>query len=110
MNIIALIAEKKIQAAVADGEFANLPGHGKPLPAEQTIQVPDHLRVGFKILQNAGVLPVEMELRHELTKLQDQLANCGEEQERLRLQKSINDASAKYRMLMEKHLRRAPRP
>ena len=31
MNIIELIAEERIQQAIADGQFNNLQGQGKPL-------------------------------------------------------------------------------
>lgn len=110
MNVIALIAEKKIKAAIDNGEFDGLPGHGKPLAWEDFSEIPEHLRVGFKILKNAGVLPVEMELRKELAALREKLETCREAGEQKRLRQSINTASMKYHVLMERHTRRPQKP
>ncbi len=110
MNFIAYIAEQKIKEALDNGEFENLPGHGKPLPEEDFSGVPEHLRLSFKILKNAGILPVEMELRKELAELREQLANCRDDQEGKRLRDRLSAASTKYYVLMEKHSRQAQNP
>jgi hypothetical protein len=107
MNIIALIAEKKIKEALENGELEHLPGHGKPLVLEDFSGVPEHLRVAFKILKNAGFLPVEMELRKEMAELRDQLAASCDDEERKRLRASLDTAELKYLLLIERHSRRA---
>jgi DNA-binding transcriptional regulator PaaX len=106
MNIIALIAEKKIKEALENGEFDHLPGHGKPLVLEDFSAVPEHLRTGFKILKNAGMLPAEVELRKEVAELRDQLAGCRNAEERERLRRRINTADLQYHLLIEQHSRR----
>jgi hypothetical protein len=63
MKALALLAESKIQAAIAQGEFDDLPGSGKPLQLEDLSRIPADLRMGFKLLRNAGCLP---ELRYGL--------------------------------------------
>ena len=61
--------EDKIRTAQAEGVFDNLPGKGKPLKLDDDNGVPEDLRLAFKVLKNAGCLPVEMELRKEFFNL-----------------------------------------
>lgn len=109
MEFLSRIAEEKIKRALSEGEFDHLPGHGKPLELEDNTHVPEHLRAAFKILQNAGVLPQEMELRKELAALQEQLAACTDANAQQRLRSDINDKSLRYHLLMEKNKRAARR-
>ncbi len=55
-------ADEKIKQAIAKGEFDNLPGKGKPLDLGAYFATPEHLRMGYSILKNAGIIPEEMEL------------------------------------------------
>ena len=57
MNWIDIVAERKIQEALDDGQFDNLPGKGKPIRFEDDLSVPAHQRVAAKILRNARALP-----------------------------------------------------
>jgi hypothetical protein len=66
MNPIDELAERKIQEALAQGAFDDLPGAGKPLPEEDLALVPEHLRAGYRLLKNAGFLPPELESLKEL--------------------------------------------
>ena len=109
MEFLSRIAEEKIRQALAAGEFDHLPGHGKPLDLEDDAHVPEHLRAAFKILQNAGVLPQEMELRHEIAALQEQLVACTDVDEQQRLHSVLNDKNLRYHLLMEKNNRAARR-
>lgn len=45
MAILSWLAEQRIQEAMRSGEFANLPGHGKPLELEDLSGVPEDLRM-----------------------------------------------------------------
>ncbi|MNI41822.1 hypothetical protein D3C73_960850 [compost metagenome] len=76
MAILSWLAEQKIQEAMRNGEFADLPGHGKPLELEDLSGVPEDLRMSYKIMKNAGVLPEEVTLRAELTTLDGLLEAC----------------------------------
>ena len=60
MSMFARIAEQRIQEAVARGELDNLSLKGEPIPLEDLSAVPEELRMGYKILKNAGVLPEEL--------------------------------------------------
>jgi DnaJ-like protein len=44
MNVLELLAESKIRAAMAEGEFDDLAGQGKPLPLDDVSRVPAELR------------------------------------------------------------------
>jgi hypothetical protein len=54
MHALEWLAERKIEEAVSRGEFAGLPGEGRPLPPEDNELVPDDLRLAWRILKNAG--------------------------------------------------------
>jgi len=71
--LLETMAENKIREAMARGEFANLPGAGKPLRLEDDSTIPDDLRIAYKILRNAGCIPPELEVRKEIITLRDLL-------------------------------------
>jgi len=77
--LLEKIAEKKIREAIERGEFANLPGAGKPLRLEDDSMIPEDLRVAYKILKNAGCIPPELELRREIITLRDLLQSIEDE-------------------------------
>ena len=79
MLLLEKIAEKKIREAIERGEFANLPGAGKPLRLEDDSMIPEDLRVAYKILKNAGCIPPELELRREIITLRDLLRSIEDE-------------------------------
>jgi len=60
MTILDSLAEQKIAAAIDAGQFDRLPGAGKPLDLDDDALVPADLRVAWRILKNAGVLPPEL--------------------------------------------------
>ncbi|WP_379152829.1 DnaJ family domain-containing protein [Paenibacillus sp. sgz5001063] len=76
MTILSWLAEQKIQEAMRSGAFENLPGHGKPLQLEDLSGVPEDLRMSFKIMKNAGLVPEEVTLRGECVTLEKLLASC----------------------------------
>src|SRR5579872_1077102 len=60
------IADRKIQEAIDEGAFDNLPGKGQPLDLDDDPLTPPHLRLSNKILKNAGVLPDWMQIDREI--------------------------------------------
>ncbi|ACN14040.1 conserved hypothetical protein [Desulforapulum autotrophicum HRM2] len=80
------IVEQRIKQAQENGELDNLPGQGQPLPNEE-IDFSNELRLAHKILKNAGFLPPEVELRRDISAM-EQLLDAVEpgsgEQERIR--------------------------
>jgi hypothetical protein len=83
------LAEQRILEAQRNGEFDNLPGKGKPLELEDLSWVPQELRIGYKVLKNAHVLPPEAELLKDIHTLEDLLKHVEDEGERKALAKSI---------------------
>ncbi|MDR2368673.1 MAG: DUF1992 domain-containing protein [Deltaproteobacteria bacterium] len=53
-NVMALIAERKILEAIELGMFDDLPGAGKPLPEDDLANLPDDLRLAWRILRGSG--------------------------------------------------------
>jgi hypothetical protein len=85
-----------------DGEFDVLPGRGRPLEFEDMSHVPAELRMGFKLLRNAGCLPPELEARKELTRLGGLVAAAGDAEERAHLSRLRADAELRYALLVER--------
>ncbi|MFM1991102.1 MAG: hypothetical protein RJA99_4059 [Pseudomonadota bacterium] len=71
------LIESRIRDAQARGEFDDLPGAGRPLPDEDLVQVPEELRVAFRILKNAGCVPPEVEALRDLDAMILQFARDG---------------------------------
>lgn len=100
MSVWDSIVEERIREAMARGEFDNLPGKGKPLPPDDCAGVPEDLRLSFKIMKNAGILPEEMQLNKEIVTLESLLRECvnGDAD---KLQRELNEKKLRYRLLME---------
>lgn len=56
LSAIAFVAERKIEEAIAQGEFDNLPGMGRPLELEDLSHLPPDMRMAYTILKNSGYL------------------------------------------------------
>jgi len=91
---LEVLAERKIREAMERGEFANLPGAGKPLRLEDDSMIPEDLRVAYKILRNAGCIPPELEVRKEIITLRDLLRTIEDEEARRDTIRELN-----YRLL-----------
>ena len=90
MGLMETLAENRIRAAQDEGLFSNLPGQGKPLNLDDDRGVPEDLRLTFKILKNAGCLPIEMELSREVHNLRELLKTAIEESTRKELRRELN--------------------
>lgn len=88
--IIEKVAEDKIQRAIEEGQFDNLPGKGRPLELEDDSWVPEDLRMAYKVLKNSGHVPQEIEERKTINNLVEALAGCEDEQERYRQMRKLN--------------------
>jgi hypothetical protein len=63
------LVERRIQAAIAGGEFDNLPGAGRPLALDDDALVPAELRLAYRLLKNAGYVPPELPQIAEVNQL-----------------------------------------
>ena len=60
-----------LRESEASGELRAAPSYGKPLATpEGYAETPDELRMGMKILKDAGVVPPEVELMQRIAALQ----------------------------------------
>jgi len=84
MLLLDLIVEQRIEAAIAAGDFDNLPGAGKPLALDDDALVPEELRVAHRILKNAGYLPPELEARREIASVASLLRHATDDDARRR--------------------------
>ena len=84
------IAEERIREAMEEGRFDNLPGKGKPLNLEDESGIPEDVRLAFKILKNAGCLPIEMEVRKEIYSLRQLINTTIDEATRSELRRELN--------------------
>ena len=61
MSVFDHIAERKILVAIERGELSGLPGQGAPLQMDDDTLIPVELRMGYRILSNAGFVPPKVE-------------------------------------------------
>ncbi|WP_459502147.1 DnaJ family domain-containing protein [Bacillus sp. C1] len=102
MDVFLNIAEEKIRQAINNGDLDDLPGKGKPLQLEDISMVPPDLRMSYKILKNAGMIPAEMELQKDILKIEDLITCCYDEIERAKLKEELTAKTLRFQQLMEK--------
>jgi hypothetical protein len=102
MYAFEIVAERKIQEAMERGEFDNNPLAGKPLPPDGLDNVSPELRMALKIMKNAGIVPEEIELRKEISSINDLLRICATDEEKVSLRMKLNEKQLRYNMIMEK--------
>lgn len=73
-RVIELIAERKIEEAMEEGKFDDLPGKGKPLPLDEEWFAPPEMRPAIRLLKSAGVLPDWLERAREIERLREDVA------------------------------------
>ncbi|RST57995.1 DUF1992 domain-containing protein [Siminovitchia terrae] len=102
MNKFFHISEDKIRKAYELGEFDNLPGKGKPLPPDKLEGIPDDLKMGYRLLQNAGFSPEEMDVKKELMTIEDLIRHSEDELETEELRKQLSEKLLKYNSMLAK--------
>lgn len=103
--MFSILAEQKIQEAIRRGELENLALRGKPIPKEDLSGVPDELRMGYKILKNAGFLPEELQINRDMVQLKDLLLCCHDEEERKSLKRQLSLKQLHFDLLQERNRR-----
>jgi hypothetical protein len=84
------IVEERIRDAQRRGMFNHLEGAGKPLKPDEFANIPEELRLAYKILKNADMLPPEIELKKEIIQTEDLLRGMGDTVEKYRTIKKLN--------------------
>jgi hypothetical protein len=96
------LAERRIRYAIAQGEFENLPGAGKPLNLEEYFSTPEDLRMAFSILKNANCAPAEVELLKEISRLGQALAEASDATAREELQRTLAHRQTELSIALER--------
>lgn len=81
---IDAIAERRIEEAIARGEFDHLPGAGQPLELDDDRLIPPQLRIACRVLKNAGCIPPEITQRREIAELEAALPHTATAADRTR--------------------------
>ena len=90
MNVLADLAEQAILKAQRRGEFENLKGQGQPLDLESDPFMPEHLRMAYKMLKNAGYVPEEIQAQREIRSLIECLEQETDESRKMRQIQKVN--------------------
>ena len=102
MDIWTRIANNKIDEAIKEGKFDNLPGQGKPLDLSDDEHIPPEMRLAFRIMKNAGVSPIEVSLRKELNNLKEELKHTHSQEQRTKLEREIGWMCLRMSMMSER--------
>lgn len=102
MDFFSILSEQAIKKAYEDGEFDHLPGFGKPLELEDLSGVPEELRMAYKLLKNAGFSPEENKVKQEMMTIEGLIKNNEDPEERVRLQKNLNEKLLRFNQMMSK--------
>lgn len=84
------IVEERIRDGQRRGVFNHLEGAGKPLKPDEFANIPEDMRLAYKILKNADMLPPEIELKKEILQTEDLLRGMRDTTEKYRTIKKLN--------------------
>jgi len=93
---------RALQDSERSGELRSAPSFGKPLNlGDGYEQTPAELRMGYKILKDAGVVPPEVELMQTIARLQAE-ADAAAPADTLPLQQRVAELRQHLAMRLEK--------
>lgn len=98
--------EAQIREAIERGDFDNLPNRGKPLDISAWQKTPQHLRLSYSILKNAGYSPREVHSKKEIAELRSIINNETDRERKIRLINKLNALSITDAVQMEKLLKK----
>jgi hypothetical protein len=92
-----------LRGSEAAGELKAAPSYGKPLQfGDGYDETPAELRMGMKILKDAGVVPPEVQALQDAAALEQRLAACTDEAERRTLQQQLSEKRQAIALRLEK--------
>src|SRR5688572_29599599 len=80
-SVLQRLAERRIEEAMRQGKFDNLPGRGQPCDLDP-IPVDENARMvwwALRLMKNAGHTPDEVRLRRQVESLRDELSQAATE-------------------------------
>lgn len=86
------------------GDIRTAPSWGKPLPVDEGYaDTPEELKMGYKILKDAGVVPAEVEMMNRLNAMRAELGTLdGASSEAEALRHEIRDLQLKVALRLER--------
>jgi hypothetical protein len=84
------IIEERIRMAQERGDFDNLPGTGKPIRFEDDGNIPEDLRMAYKVMKNADYVPEEIKLKKKIQSTQELVAGMPDSGEKYRAMRKLN--------------------
>lgn len=105
-NIFDELVENRIQEAMRNGEFDNLPSKGKPINLDYWASLPEEIRAGYMVLKNGGFLPEEAQLLKDIDELRDKLAGCVSQDAKVSISRKLEETKLKYNILLEQRKRK----
>ncbi|MEI9895089.1 MAG: DUF1992 domain-containing protein, partial [Chthoniobacter sp.] len=117
------LAESRIEEAIAQGEFRDLPCQGQPLDLAEYFAQPPAERAGSALLKNAHVIPPEVQLLKEIGELEKAILEAESPPSYsshssppshprnlpTRLREQLQEKRVAFAMAMERRHRRDPR-
>ncbi|MFB5197481.1 DnaJ family domain-containing protein [Neobacillus sp. KR4-4] len=101
MDLFSRIAEDKIKEAIKNGEFENLPGMGKPLELKDDLPgMSAEMKMGYRMLKNAGFISDQVDLRKELITLNDLISAATDDEEINSLQEKLTRKQLQFEKVM----------
>ena len=100
--------ENRIDEAIRDGEFDDLPGRGRPLDLEEYFSWPEDLRMAYSILKSANCAPAEVEMLKEVAALEAAVVDAPDEDTRQTLQRKLAARKTELAIVLERRRRRPP--
>jgi hypothetical protein len=99
------LAENRIREAMEQGEFDNLRGAGQPISLEEYFNTPEELRMAYSVLKNANCRPMEVELLHEIARLEQVIATAADDAARATHQRALANRRTELAILLERRPR-----
>jgi DNA-binding transcriptional ArsR family regulator len=94
---------RSLSESEASGELATAPSYGKPLNfGDGYDETPAELRMGMKVLKDAGVVPAEVEAMREIAAMQAQLETTAEAGAAQALRQRISEKQQALALRLEK--------
>lgn len=93
------IVEEKIREAIERGDFDDLEGMGRPLEKEEPARIAPELRLAYKIMKNADLLPPEIQTLKEIERIESLLPGIDDENEKYRYVRKMNSLVTEFNLM-----------
>jgi len=96
------IIAASLRDSAASGELQASPHWGKPLPLEDGFeQTPQELRMAYKVMKDAGLVPPEIELMRQMQPLREALAATTDGSEARALRQRLSEMQQQLALRLE---------